>query len=80
MVAQIGLPLPMFFQWDDIEYGIRARDAGFVTVTLPNAGVWHADFYWKDCDDWARYFSIRNSLIAAALHSDLDAKSMTARG
>ena len=79
VVAQIGLPLPMFFQWDDIEYGIRARAAGFVTVTLPNAGVWHADFHWKDRDDWAKYFSIRNSLIAAALHSDFDAKSLSKR-
>ncbi|CAJ0557269.1 unnamed protein product, partial [Mesorhabditis spiculigera] len=33
---------------DDVEYGIRARKQGFVTVTLPNAAVWHADFYWKD--------------------------------
>ena len=62
VVARIGLPLPIFFQWDDVEYGLRARAAGFVTVTLPNAAVWHADFYWKDYDDWARYFSMRNSL------------------
>ncbi|AOW93763.1 glycosyl transferase [Rhodococcus sp. WMMA185] len=79
VVAEIGLPLPMFFQWDDIEYGIRAREAGFVTVTLPGAGVWHADFHWKDRDDWAKYFSIRNSLIAAALHSEFDAKSLSKR-
>lgn len=77
VVAKIGLPLPIFFQWDDVEYGIRAREAGFVTVTLPNAAVWHADFYWKDFDDWARYFSTRNSLIVGALHSDLDTKSLS---
>ncbi|MBH0779032.1 glycosyltransferase [Nocardia bovistercoris] len=77
VVAEIGLPLPIFFQWDDVEYGIRAREHGFVTVTLPNAAVWHADFYWKDYDDWARYFSTRNSLIVGALHADLDAKSIT---
>ncbi|TSE00711.1 glycosyltransferase family 2 protein [Skermania sp. ID1734] len=74
VVAEIGLPLPIFFQWDDVEYGIRAREAGFVTVTLPNAAVWHADFYWKEFDDWARYYSTRNSLIVGALHSDLDTK------
>ncbi|MCZ4077300.1 glycosyltransferase [Rhodococcus sp. H36-A4] len=77
VIAQIGLPLPLFFQWDDIEYGIRARANGFVTVTLPNAGVWHADFHWKDRDDWAKYFSVRNSLIVAALHSDFDARSLS---
>ena len=72
VVAKIGLPIPIFFQWDDVEFGVRAREAGFVTVTLPNAAVWHADFYWKDYDDWARYFSTRNSLIVASLHVDLD--------
>ncbi len=69
IVSATGYPLPVFFQWDDIEYGHRARDNGFTTVTLPGAGVWHADFTWKDQDDWSRYFSVRNSLITAALHS-----------
>ncbi|WP_433729808.1 glycosyltransferase [Nocardia sp. CA-129566] len=77
VVAKIGLPVPIFFQWDDVEYGIRAREHGFVTVTLPNAAVWHADFYWKDYDDWARYFSTRNSLIVGSLHADLDGKAIT---
>ncbi|MBY8856082.1 glycosyltransferase [Nocardia sp. CA2R105] len=77
VVDRIGLPVPIFFQWDDVEYGIRAREAGFVTVTLPNAAVWHADFYWKDYDDWARYFSMRNSLIVGSMHADLDPKAVT---
>jgi galactofuranosylgalactofuranosylrhamnosyl-N-acetylglucosaminyl-diphospho-decaprenol beta-1,5/1,6-galactofuranosyltransferase len=72
VVQAIGYPLPVFFQWDDIEYGLRARAAGFPTVTLPGAGVWHADFAWKNWDDWSRYFSFRNSLITSALHSDFD--------
>ncbi len=74
VVERIGLPLPMFFQWDDIEYGTRAGRNGFATVTLPGAAVWHADFAWKDWDDWARYFSLRNSLITSALHSDFDGR------
>ncbi|MET7769127.1 glycosyltransferase [Nocardia sp. NPDC005366] len=77
VVAEIGLPIPIFFQWDDVEYGIRAKEHGFVTVTLPNAAVWHADFYWKDYDDWARYFSTRNSLIVGSLHTDLDGKAIS---
>ncbi|MET8653435.1 MULTISPECIES: glycosyltransferase [Nocardia] len=77
VVAEIGLPVPIFFQWDDVEYGVRARKHGFPTVTLPNAAVWHADFYWKDYDDWARYFSTRNSLIVGSLHTDLDGKAIT---
>jgi galactofuranosylgalactofuranosylrhamnosyl-N-acetylglucosaminyl-diphospho-decaprenol beta-1,5/1,6-galactofuranosyltransferase len=68
-VRAIGYPLPLFFQWDDIEFGYRARAHGFPTVALPGAGVWHADFGWKDWDEWHRYFNMRNGLIAAALHT-----------
>ena len=52
-----------------------AAAAGFPTTTLPNAGVWHADFHWKDRDEFIRYFSVRNSLITHALHGDIDAKT-----
>jgi galactofuranosylgalactofuranosylrhamnosyl-N-acetylglucosaminyl-diphospho-decaprenol beta-1,5/1,6-galactofuranosyltransferase len=76
VVAAISYPLPVFFQWDDIEYGLRAKAAGFPTVTLPGAGVWHADFAWKNWDDWSRYFSFRNSLITSALHSDFDRRAI----
>ncbi len=76
IVSATGYPLPVFFQWDDIEYGYRARENGFATVTLPGAGVWHADFTWKDQDDWSRYFSVRNSLITAALHSEFPSKHL----
>lgn len=69
-----SLSLPLFFQWDDIEFGIRARKRGFPTVTLPNSGVWHADFHLKDYDDWSRYFSFRNALIVAAVHTGFDGK------
>lgn len=78
VVAAIGYPLPLFFQWDDIEYGLRARARGYPTVTLPGAGVWHADFHWKDWDDWPRYFSFRNSLIVHALYGS-PARTPTAR-
>ncbi|MCZ4549932.1 glycosyltransferase [Gordonia rubripertincta] len=80
VITGLDLPLPMFFQWDDIEYGIRAARVDDVrTVTLPGAAVWHMDFSRKDNDDPAMYFSIRNSLITAALHSDLDVKSLSTR-
>ncbi|HEY7050978.1 MAG TPA: glycosyltransferase [Mycobacterium sp.] len=74
VIAAIGLPLPLFFQWDDIEYGLRAREAGFPTVTLPNAGVWHADFHWKERDDFTQYFITRNSLITSSLHGTIDTR------
>ncbi|PXY31856.1 glycosyltransferase [Prauserella muralis] len=72
VVKKVGYPMPFFFQWDDAEYSYRARAHGFPTVTLPGAGVWHADFHWKDWDEWHRYFNLRNSIITAALHSPFD--------
>lgn len=74
IVKAVGYPLPLFFQWDDIEFGYRARAHGFATVTLPGAGVWHADFHWKDWDEWHRYFNLRNALITSALHGRFDPK------
>lgn len=69
VVRAIGYPLPVFLQWDDVEFAYRARRHGFPSVSLPGAGVWHADFGWKDGDEWHRYFTLRNGLITAALHT-----------
>lgn len=79
IVREIGYPLPLFFQWDDIEFGYRARAHGFPTVALPGAGVWHADFGWKDWDEWHRYFNMRNGLITAALHTGFCTARITRR-
>lgn len=75
IVAAAGYPLPMFFQWDDVEYGLRARAHGYPTVTLAGNGVWHADWDWKDEDNWSNYFNHRNVLIVNALHGDFDPKA-----
>ena len=77
IVRAIGYPLPLFFQWDDVEFGYRAREHGFPTVSLPGAGVWHADFGWKDWDEWHRYFNQRNGLITAALRTGFDRRTVT---
>jgi galactofuranosylgalactofuranosylrhamnosyl-N-acetylglucosaminyl-diphospho-decaprenol beta-1,5/1,6-galactofuranosyltransferase len=79
VVREIGYPLPLFFQWDDVEFGYRARAHGFPTVSLPGAGVWHADFGWKDWDEWHRYFNLRNGLIMSALHTGFSTKRINAR-
>jgi galactofuranosylgalactofuranosylrhamnosyl-N-acetylglucosaminyl-diphospho-decaprenol beta-1,5/1,6-galactofuranosyltransferase len=78
VVGELGLPLPIFFQWDDVEYGYRARQRGIATVTLPGAGLWHADFDWKDHDKWNEYFAVRNAMIVSTLHADVDPRQ-TAR-
>ncbi|NDV03992.1 glycosyltransferase family 2 protein [Rhodococcus sp. IEGM 248] len=66
---ELGQPLPLFIKWDDAEYGLRARDAGYPTVTMPGAAIWH--MAWSDKDDaidWQAYFHLRNRLVVAALH------------
>jgi len=70
VIQEIGLSLPLFIKWDDAEYGLRAREAGFATVSLPGAAVWHVS--WIDKDDlvgWQAYFHERNRLIVTLLHS-----------
>ncbi len=79
IVREIGYPLPLFFQWDDVEFSYRARAHGFPTVSLPGAGVWHADFGWKDWDEWHRYFNLRNGLIMSALHTGFSVRRINAR-
>ena len=70
VIREIGLSLPFFIKWDDAEYGLRAREAGFATVSLPGAAVWHVS--WIDKDDlvgWQAYFHERNRLITTLIHS-----------
>ncbi|MBO0830523.1 MAG: glycosyltransferase, partial [Actinobacteria bacterium] len=70
VIAEIGLIPPMFIKWDDAEYGVRARDAGVPTVSLPGVGCWQVP--WEDKDDsrdWQAYFHLRNRLVSALLHS-----------
>ncbi len=69
-LREIGLSLPLFIKWDDSEFGLRAGEAGYPTVTFPGAAVWHIPWTDKnDALDWQAYFHHRNRLIAALLHS-----------
>lgn len=70
VLREIGLSLPVFIKWDDSEFGLRAKEAGFPTVTFPGAAVWHVPWTDKnDALDWQSYFHVRNRFIAALLHS-----------
>ncbi|MEV0402389.1 glycosyltransferase [Actinoallomurus sp. NPDC050550] len=70
VVRKVGLSLPFFIKWDDIEYGIRAQKAGFPTVSLPGAAVWHVPWHSKDDTlDWQAYFTERNRVITALMYS-----------
>lgn len=70
VLEQVGLSLPLFIKWDDSEFGLRAKEAGFPTVSFPGAAVWHIPWSDKnDALDWQAYFHQRNRFIAALLHS-----------
>jgi galactofuranosylgalactofuranosylrhamnosyl-N-acetylglucosaminyl-diphospho-decaprenol beta-1,5/1,6-galactofuranosyltransferase len=69
-VRELGLALPVFIKWDDAEYGLRAGEAGYPTVSLPGVAVWHVPWQDKnDALDWQAYYHLRNRLVAALLHS-----------
>ena len=73
VVREIGLSLPLFIKWDDSEYGLRAQAAGYPTVSMPGAAVWHVPWTDKnDALDWQAYFHQRNRFVAAFLHSPFD--------
>jgi galactofuranosylgalactofuranosylrhamnosyl-N-acetylglucosaminyl-diphospho-decaprenol beta-1,5/1,6-galactofuranosyltransferase len=73
VLRTIGLSLPLFIKWDDSEYGVRAAEHGFPTVTMPGTAVWHVPWSDKnDALDWQSYFHQRNRTIAALLHSPYD--------
>ncbi len=70
VLEEVGLSLPLFIKWDDSEFGLRAKKAGYPTVTFPGAAVWHIPWSDKnDALDWQAYFHVRNRFIAALLHS-----------
>jgi len=69
-IRDVGYALPIFIKWDDAEYGLRAKEHGFPTVTLPGAAIWHIPWAVKlDALDWQAYYHARNRLVAALLHS-----------
>ncbi len=70
VIREIGLALPMFIKWDDAEFGLRAAEAGYSTVTMPGVAVWHVPWHEKDDTiDWQAYFHRRNRIVTALLHS-----------
>ncbi|MGD9530836.1 MAG: glycosyltransferase, partial [Pseudonocardia sp.] len=77
VAEELGLPLPLFIKWDDAEYGLRARAAGYRTATVPGIAIWHMSFLEKDdTSDWQAYFHYHNRFVAAALHGPEDPGAM----
>jgi galactofuranosylgalactofuranosylrhamnosyl-N-acetylglucosaminyl-diphospho-decaprenol beta-1,5/1,6-galactofuranosyltransferase len=72
-IAELGLALPVFIKWDDAEYGVRARERGIPTVSMPGVAAWQAPWADKnDALDWQAYYHLRNRIVTALLHSPAD--------
>jgi galactofuranosylgalactofuranosylrhamnosyl-N-acetylglucosaminyl-diphospho-decaprenol beta-1,5/1,6-galactofuranosyltransferase len=70
VISELGLAIPAFLKWDDAEYGVRAKEHGIATVSLPGAAAWHVPWMDKnDALDWQSYYHLRNRIISALLHS-----------
>ena len=79
VAEELGQPLPLFIKWDDADYGLRAAEHGYGTVTMPGTAIWH--MAWSDKDDaidWQAYFHLRNRLVVAAMHWDGDIRGLIA--
>lgn len=61
VLTRLGLGLPYFLKWDDMEFGLRCARAGIPTVSLPGVAVWHQawhdKFSWRG---WEEFFAERN--------------------
>ena len=70
LLRTAGLALPLFLKGDDVEFGLRAAEHGYPTVSLPGVAVWHMGWHGKSpTRTWEAYFLHRNRLITALLHS-----------
>lgn len=66
-IRKAGLPAPFFLHNDDVDYGLRLKEAGISLVPLPGLGVWHASFDYKHVGITI-YYDLRNLLIMASFH------------
>lgn len=68
-VAELGLSAPFFLKWDDAEYGLRARAAGYAIQTVPGTGTWHPTWAGLGTiSSWSAWPLHRNRLATAAAY------------
>ncbi|MFP4327087.1 MAG: hypothetical protein ACLFQL_03685, partial [Paracoccaceae bacterium] len=70
-IHRIGLPYPFFIKMDDVEYGLRLRDAGVELVIPFSFWVLHDDFEEK-YSAAMQYFRFRNRWLLLALRGRLN--------
>lgn len=70
-IHRIGLPYPFFIKMDDVEYGLRLREAGVELVIPFSFWVLHDDFEEK-YSAAMQYFRFRNRWVLLALKDRLE--------
>ncbi len=68
VVKRIGLPLPMFLKYDDVEYGLRSDGP---KITLCGISIWHSGFRFK-FNQMSAYYAFRNFLVSGTIHERLN--------
>lgn len=63
-----GLPIPLFFRCDDIEYSWRNQ--GLHHIQFNGVCVWHAPFKWRASRVIANYYNKRNYFLVKGLYSN----------
>ena len=66
-VSEIGLSLPFFFIYDDVEYSARLRKKNYHLLSIPGMAVWHEPFYLKTKNE-VFYYWTRNPFIMNTIH------------
>ncbi|MFQ5873295.1 MAG: glycosyltransferase [Dehalococcoidia bacterium] len=72
-VAAVGYPRPNYFNsWEDLEYCIRLRAAGYRIFVLPRVLMHHlADHGGRSLPPWRGYYQTRNHLAMALEHRSI---------
>lgn len=74
-IAATGFPMPIFTQFDDVDYGPRLRKNGVESVNWPGVCVWHDPPYVKQ-SALKFYYFLRNQLFLRERHKVFDKKQI----
>ncbi|MGH9644244.1 MAG: glycosyltransferase family 2 protein [Terriglobales bacterium] len=73
VIRRIGLLDDKFFMaYEDADWSVRARKAGFKAVYVAEAEIWHKESYTirtRKCKSRRDYYNARNALIVARKHA-----------